>query len=207
MAKIKDNIEDLKRAYLKMTDFIAFCIIPLLIGLFLTAANVIPLIYGPGWEATVPLVKILAFMSIFSSLMYTTPPVAYLTNKPNYLFYKNLAVLVIRVPVIYLSAITYGLTGVAIGFLITIIISLMLEFYMVKKMIGSFLMPLVKELIKPVLFSVAMAVIILLYKYFIGDAGLAHVVAQIVLGGLVYAVLTLKYKLSFAEIKNLRQSL
>ncbi|RZA00366.1 MAG: colanic acid exporter [Sphingobacteriaceae bacterium] len=207
MAKVKDNIAYLKSSYLKMTSFISYCIFPLLVGLFLTAFNVIPLIYGPGWDNTIPLVKIFAFMGILFSLMYTTPPVAYLTGKPNYLFYKNLVMLVVRVPVIYVAAQMYGLTGIAVGFLITTILSLVLNFYMVKKMVGSFYMELIQDHVKPVLFSLAMAVVILLYKYFIGDAGLVHTLIQISLGGLVYAGLVLKYKLSFAEIKNLRSSL
>jgi len=207
MAKLKDNIEDLKRAYLKIVDFIACCLIPLLIGLFLMAFNVVPLIYGARWASTVPLVKIFVFMGIFSCLMYPTSPVANSTGKPNYLFYRNLLMLIIKVPLICVIARPYGLIGIAYGFLVTTFVSLVLNFLLIQKLIGSFFMRFLKDIIKPLLFSLAMAVAILLYKYFIGDTGVVNTVVQIALGGAVYAALTLKFKLSFDEIKNLRQSL
>jgi lipopolysaccharide exporter len=207
IAKIKDSLEGLKQAYLKITVFIAYCIIPLLVGLFLMASNVIPLLYGQGWEDTVPLVKIFSVMGILFSFMYSTSPVAYLTGKPNYLFYRNVLLLAVKVPVIYFAARTYGLTGIALAFLATTVVSLVLNFVLVQKMLGSFFIALGKDLIKPILFSIAMAAVILFYKYYVGNTGVINTIVQIALGGLVYAGLTLKYKLSFAEIKNLRQAL
>lgn len=207
MAKIKDNIDDLKRAYLKIVDFISCCITPLMIGLFLTAANVIPMIYGPGWEITVPLVKIFVLMGVITCMMYPTSPVAYLTGKPNYLFYRNLVVLVIKVPIIYVAARWYGITGTAIGFLIAAVFSVTLNFLLVQKLIGSFFGSLLKDLVKPLFFSAAMTAVILLYKYLVGDTGTINTIAQIVLGGSVYVGLILKYKVSFNEIRNLKSSL
>lgn len=207
MAKIKDNLEQLKGAYLKILDFIAYCNIPLLTGLYLMAANVIPMIYGPGWEATIPLIKIFVFMGVFTCLVFPLSTVAYSTGKPNLLFYLNLATLIIKFPTIYIMAKYYGITGIAVGFLITSFISLILNFFMLQHMVGTFMKAFLKDISKPILFSFIMAAVILMYKHFIGDIGLVHTLLQIAIGGMVYGGLTLKYKLSFSEMKNLRQSL
>ncbi|MBB5646771.1 MOP flippase family protein [Pedobacter cryoconitis] len=207
MARMKENLEHLKGAYLKIVDFLSYVNIPLLAGLFLMSANVIPLIYGPGWDATVPLIKIFVFTGIFSCLMYPLSTVAYSTGKPKLLFYLNLITLVIKFPLIYIMAKQYGIMGIAYGFLITTFITLVMNFFLIQFMVGDFMKTFLENIAKPLLFSVAMAVVILLYKQFVGNTGTFHTMVQIALGGLVYAGLTLKYKLSFSEIKNLKQSL
>lgn len=97
--------------------------------------------------------------------------------------------------------------GIAYGFLITTFITLVMNFFLIQFMVGDFMKTFLENIAKPLLFSVAMAVVILLYKQFVGNTGTFHTIVQIALGGLVYAGLTLKYKLSFSEIKNLKQSL
>ncbi|MBB5436364.1 PST family polysaccharide transporter/lipopolysaccharide exporter [Pedobacter sp. AK017] len=206
MAKIKDNLGQLKNAYLKIIDFLTFCNIPLLVGLFLMAENVVPLIYGPGWEPTVPLIKIFIFMGIFSCLVYPLSTVAYSTGKPNLLFYLSLVMLVLKFPIIYFAS-NYGILGIAVGFLITSFIAVILNFILIQRMLGSFMKPFLENLSKPIMFSLSMVVVILLYRQFIGNLGLVHTVIQIALGGAVYGVLTLKYKISFSELKSLRSSL
>lgn len=207
MARMKENLEQLKGAYLKILDFLSYTNIPLLVGLYFMASNVIPLIYGPGWEATVPLIKIFVFTGIFYCLQYPLSTIAYSTGKPNLLFYLNLATAIIKFPIIYFMAKQYGITGIAVGFLITTFISLLLNFYLIRYMVGNFMKTFLTNIAKPVLFSVAMSVAILLYKQFIGNEGIVHTIIQIAIGGLVYGVLTLKYKLSFAELKNLKGSM
>lgn len=207
MAKIKDNLEQLKGAYLKIIDFLTFVNIPLLVGLYLMAENVIPLIYGPGWESTVPLIRIFVFMSMFSCMMYPLSSVAYSTGKPNLLFYLNIVTLIIKFPIIYVVAINYGIIGIAIGFLLTSFISLVLNFILIHHMLGSFIERLLRNLTKPILFSLIMATAIMIYKHLIGDLGPVHTIIAIALGGMIFGILTLKYKLSFTELVNLKKSL
>lgn len=207
MARMKENLDQLKGAYLKILDFLSYTNIPLLVGLFLMASNVIPLIYGPGWEATIPLIKIFVFTGISFCLQYPLSTIAYSTGKPNLLFYLNMATAIIKFPIIYFMAKQYGIMGIAIGFLITTFISLLLNFYLIKYMVGNFMNTFIQNISKPIMFSVAMCIVILIYKQFIGNEGLMHTLIQIALGGLVYVILTLKYKLSFVELKNLKKSL
>jgi lipopolysaccharide exporter len=207
MAKLKDNLGQLKNAYLKVVDVLAYCNIPLQIGLYLMAANVIPLIYGPGWGATIPLIRVFIFMGIFSCLTYPLSTVAYSTGKPKLLFFFNLGNLIIKFPLIYIIAIHYGVIGIAVGLVITTFITLILSFFIIQHILGDFIKQLLKDIIKPVSFSLIMAVTILLYKHFIGDTGVVNTIIQIAIGGLVYAALTLKYKLSLSEIMSLKKSL
>ena len=207
MAKMKDDLGQLKKAYLMVVDFLSYTNIPLLIGLYLMAGNVIPVIYGHGWEETIPLIRIFVFMGIFSCLLYPLSTIAYSTGKPSLLFYFNLITAILKFPLIYFMAHSYGITGIAVAFLIMTFISLILNFFLIQFMIGDFMKMFLANIAKPVIFSFAMAVVIVAYKYFIGDTGIVNMIIQMALGGLVYAGLTLKYKLSFSELMNLRKSL
>jgi lipopolysaccharide exporter len=207
MARMKENKEQLKSAYLKIVDFISYCNVPLLIGLYFMAANVIPLIYGAGWESTIPLIRIFVFTGIFSCLVYPLSTLAYCTGKPSLLFYYNLLAFIIKFPVIYIMAKYYGIIGIALGFLATTFIFLILNFFLVQYMVGNFIKVFLANIAKPLIFSAIMGLVIVLYKKFIGDDRLIDTILQISIGGAIYAALTLKYKLSFAEIKNLKSSL
>ena len=62
IAKMKDDALLLKRTYLKILDILSYFNFPLLAGLFITVESVVPLVYGPGWEAIFPLVRIFVFV-------------------------------------------------------------------------------------------------------------------------------------------------
>lgn len=206
MAKMNENVEQLKRAYLQIVDFLSFCNIPLLIGLFMVAGNVVPLIYGEGWEPTVPLIKIFIFTSIFSCLAFPLSTVAYSRGKPSLLFYLSLVTLAIKFPLIYVFARMYGIYGIAYGILISSFVSLMLNFFFVHQMVGSYFKSLMKNLFKPAVFSLIMSLFIITYKEVVGNEGLMHTLIQILIGGAVYGILTLKFKIGLSEIRSLRKA-
>lgn len=206
MAKMKDN-DGLKRAYLKIVDFITYCNFPLLAGLFITSVAVVPLVYGKVWIDIIPLVKVILFVSILSCITTPISSLAFTKHKPELIFYLNLVTLIIKLPIIYLFAKFWGLMGVAFGNLFTTLAQTIIVGFIAKHLIGSHFKELLGNLYKPVLFCIIMVVVIAIYQYFIPSTSLLNVIIQIAIGGLIYIGLTLKFKLSFTEIKELRKSL
>jgi len=206
MAKMRDN-EGLKRAYLKIVDFITFCNFPLLAGLFITSTSVVVLIYGNDYHASVPLVKIILFVSFLSCVTAPASSLAMSKNKPNVMFYLNLFSLVIKIPTLYFLSKYFGLIGIAYGYVLTSLIDTVVIFIIVDNLVGSFFKQFLDNIIKPVSFCLIMIGVISVYQYFIGNQGLVHLIIQVVIGGLIYVGLTLKYKLSIKEILELKSSL
>ena len=206
MAKMKDN-EGLKRAYLKIVDFITFCNFPLLAGLFITAGTVVPLIFGQNFIASIPLVKIVVFVGFLSCLTTPFSAIAFSKGRPNLVFYLNFIALIIKLPIIYFSAKNYGLIGITYGYLVTSLIETILTSYQVKNLIGNFFTQFLNNIYKPIIFCLCMVCVIYAYQFFIGNKGLIHTLIQVVIGGSVYVALTLKFKMSFNEIKSLKKSL
>ncbi|MFD2933950.1 MOP flippase family protein [Spirosoma flavum] len=207
LAKMKDNTADLKKSYLKILDFISYCNLPLLAGLFITADSVVPLIYGPGWEKTIDLIHIFVFVGIFTCLSHPLFTLVFTKGKPSLLFYLNLGTLLVKVPLVYLFGNYWGVTGIAMAFLITTLLNMIANFAIAHSLIGDFVENFLRDIVKPIVFCLIMVGVIYAYKVFVGHSGLANTLIEIMLGGTTYALLTLVYKLSFSELKAYRQAL
>lgn len=207
LAKMKDNTANLKQSYLKILDFISYCNLPLLAGLYITAESVVPLFYGPGWEKTIELIRIFVFVGAFTCLSHPLFTLAFTKGKPNLLFYLNLGTLFVKIPLVYLLGTYYQVTGIAVAFLLATFLNLVVNFLIVHSLIGDFVAPFLRSLAKPLLFCLLMVGAVSIYKMVVGYAGLGNMLAEIAIGGTIYAGLTLAYKLSFAEIKMYRQAL
>ncbi|AUD03908.1 MOP flippase family protein [Spirosoma pollinicola] len=207
LAKMKDNTADLKKSYLKILDFISYCNLPLLAGLFITADSVVPLIYGPGWEKTIDLIYIFVFIGIFTCLSHPLYTLVFTKGKPSLLFYLNLGTLLIKIPLVYLLGTYWGVTGIALAFMLSTLLNMIANFAIAHSLIGDFVGDFVREIAKPVVFCLIMVGVIYTYKVVVGSSGLVNTLAEIGLGGMTYALLTLAYKLSFTELKAYRQAL
>jgi lipopolysaccharide exporter len=95
---------------------------------------------------------------------------------------------------------------VAYGFLITMVISTILNLWMVEHLIGPVLIKTLVELSKPLFFVLLMIGAILLYRQLTGANTPLHTFIQMAIGGAVFAGLTLKYKMSFGEMKATLQN-
>lgn len=206
MAKIKDD-EGLKRAYVKIIDFITYVNFPLLAGLFITSSTVVVLIYGQDYAGSVPLTRVILFVSIFACINAPASALSSAKNQPQYLFYLNIFTLAIKIPTLYLLSKYFGLMGIVYGYVLNSLIETIFVYLIIEKLVGSFLKQLMNNLIKPLSFCLAMIAVIFLYQQFIGNHGVFHLVAQIIIGVIIYAGFTLKYKMTLEEILTLKKSL
>ena len=207
LAKMKDDPEELKSSYLKILDIISYFNLPLLAGLFITAESIVPLIYGPGWEPTFPLIKIFVFVSILSCLSHPLFTLVYTKGKPNLVFYLNLVTLAAKIPLVYFLGKYYQVTGIAVAFLLSTFINMVLNFVIVQSLIGTYIKRFLTNFSKPIIFCLLMVGIVYLYKHFVGYVGLVNAFVEIAIGALIYFSLTLLFKFSYAEIKQIKKLL
>ncbi|MDQ6812790.1 MAG: MOP flippase family protein, partial [Bacteroidota bacterium] len=207
LARMKDNLLGLKNSYVKILDFLSYINLPLLVGLFITADSVVPLFYGPGWGQTIELIKIFVFISFFSCLSHPLYTLAFTRGQPKLLFYLNLATLAVKLPLLYVFSKYWGVMGIASAFLLATFVNLILNFCIVQHLIGNFFKAFLTNLLKPIFFCLLMTAIIYAYKFFIGYSGIINTITQVCIGGIIYGVLTLLYKISFSEIKALKKAI
>jgi PST family polysaccharide transporter/lipopolysaccharide exporter len=206
MAKIKDN-EGLKRAYLKIVDFITYCNFPLLAGLFITSSSTVVLIYGADYQGSVPLVKVILFVSCLLCITAPVSAIALSKNKPNVMFYLNLFSLLVKIPILFVLSRYFGLMGIVYGYVLSTLLEAVTILFIVKGLVGDFFGTFTRNITKPITFSLVMIFTIALYQAFVGDGGIYNLIIQIFIGACIYIGLTLKYKMSVKEIFELRKSL
>jgi PST family polysaccharide transporter/lipopolysaccharide exporter len=202
LAKFKDDTDELKKSYLTILDLMSFINLPLLAGLFITADSVVPLFYGPGWEPTILLIRIFVFISIFTYLSHPLFTLAFSKGKPKLLFYLNVITLVVKIPLIYIFGNYWGVTGIAYAFLIATAVNLVINFRMVHLLVGPFLTDFGRNIAKPVVFCLVMVGVIALYKSFASSINVFNTAVEILLGGLLFIGLTLRFKIPLAELKT-----
>ena len=203
LAKFKGDTNELKKSYLTILDLLSYINLPLLAGLFITADSVVPLFYGPGWEPTIPLIRIFVFVSIFTFLSNPLFTLAFSKGKPKLLFLLNVATLFIKIPLVYVFARYWGVTGIAMAFLVATLANLLINFRIVRALIGPFIGEFTQNILKPVLFCLVMVGAIILYKSYADSISVFNTTTQVLIGGLIYLGLTLRYKLSLADLKTM----
>ncbi|MBC3788220.1 MOP flippase family protein [Spirosoma utsteinense] len=206
LARLKGDTGELKKSYLTILDLLSYVNLPLLAGLFITADSVVPLFYGPGWEPTILLIRIFVFVSIFTFLINPLFTLAFSKGKPKLLFYLNLITLFIKVPLVYLFAQQWGVVGIASAFLVATAANLLINFRIVRSLIGPFFGEFARNISKPILFCLAMVGAIFLYKSFADSISVLNTGVQIAIGALIYCGLTIRYKYPITELKALRKA-
>lgn len=207
LAKMKEDPLSLKRSYLKILDLVSYLNFPLLAGLYITADSVVPLMYGPGWEQTIELIKIFVFVSIFTCLAHPLFTLVYSKGKPEFLLYLNLITLIVKIPLLYLFGKEWGVIGIAYAYLAATLVNLVLNFFIVQYLVGDFMREFVLNVLKTTLFCLMMIGAIYIYKITVGYVGLTNTIVQVCIGGSIYAVLTLLYKVSLTDIRSSAKAL
>ncbi|GAB2546083.1 MOP flippase family protein [Spirosoma aerophilum] len=201
LAKMKDDDSKLKQSYQQILDLVSYLNLPLLAGLFITADSVVPLLYGKGWEPSIELIRYFVFASFFTCLSHPLYTLAFTKGKPKLLFYLNIFTICVKVPLMYTFAHYWGTVGVAVAFMLTNFITLVANFSIVHHLIGRFLDVFLPNITKTISFGVAMVVVVGIYKNFIVHNDIYTTIIQIVIGGLIYLILTLLFKIPFEKVK------
>lgn len=63
-SKLRENPENMRRAYLRLTQFIALASLPMLFGLGAIADVLIPAVFGDKWQPAVPVLQLLGLLML-----------------------------------------------------------------------------------------------------------------------------------------------
>ena len=113
MAQLQENPEALRAALLRSLRLVACMSFPLCVGGGLVAKELVPLLLGEQWMATVPIFQILCLYAIVRSLDVLMPPVLYARYRARFLFAYTFALFSTLPLVFLLGALWFGPGGVA----------------------------------------------------------------------------------------------
>ena len=165
------------------------------------------LIYGSDYQGSIPLVKVILFVSFLSCITAPVSAVALSKNKPNIMFYLNLFSLSVKIPILYVLSHYFGLMGIVYGYVLNTALETVMILNIVNRLVGSFMTVFLKNILKPIIFSLIMVFAIALYQTLIGTVGIYNLLIQISIGAFIYIFLTFRFKISIREIMDLRKTL
>lgn len=134
-SRLQDNQAAMKQAYKAMLGICSALSFPALVGFGIIAPDLVPLVFGSKWQAAGYLAQVFAFMAIPYTLNFFASPI--LSAVGNTHRQRTLAIVqLVSTLILTLLALPYGLTAVAIAYVIRSYLTLPLQIYYLKEATG-----------------------------------------------------------------------
>lgn len=207
--KIKDNVENMRSAFLRVFMYISLFAIPFGIGVILLSSELLRFVYGQKWIGATNALNILAWAGIFNTLPISTSGVLLACGKPK----ASLKIAATQVVLFFIfitpMANFMGLEGVAYVVSISSLIACIYAFYIVKRLLDINFILILSNLKPATISSLIMTAVVLLAKTLMlaGNQDRLGNYRFIILGTVAAIVYIYSlYKLEiivFKEIKNM----
>jgi PST family polysaccharide transporter len=115
LSKIQDDIERVKRAYLRTNRIIGLLTVPLMFGLMVVAKPFVLAVYGPKWEAVVPVLQILCLVGIKQPLDSSAGWIFQSQGRTDLMFRWNLLSVGVT-SIAFIIGIRWGVIGIAVAY-------------------------------------------------------------------------------------------
>jgi len=188
-SRLQDDLERLRRIFYQALFYTSLMAFPVFLGILVTAPELIPVLFGPQWADSIPVLRVLTFIGILHSIQYFHGSVIVALGKPSWrlgMIFLNAVTNVIA----FAIAVRWGIVAVAAAYVIRGYLLAPIGIWMVKKLAKIDLKIYFRQFLMPLLGSLAMVVVVLGLKYLIGNAlGLEmQLVIYVLVGGLSYVL-------------------
>ena len=161
---LQHDPEALKRAYLKTNKFVSMINIPFSVATILMAREIVMTVYGEKWMPVIPLMQLTSVANIVVPLMVSTGTIFNGCGKPEYSYRLALLNLVVRIPLIILFTLKWGVTGTITSALVNLAIVTPVYFVFTRKIVRFTFRELFDQFLPSIYCSIVMAVAILAGK-------------------------------------------
>lgn len=196
---IQDDLETLKRAYLKTIKFISMLSLPFSVVLICLADEFVLTLYGEKWLSIVPLIRWLGFGQIAAPILIASGSLFRGSGRPDYDFRINLFQLCIQVPLAIFFTKIGGLVGAAAAGLVCLAVMGPINLYLVRKITQVKFREFMAQLLPAASCSLIMLIAILLLKNLFRTHSLISLppLSHFMVFGLLAAAGILAYAISF----------
>lgn len=165
-AKQQDDVSALRNGYLNLLKTVTLINAPLMVGIMITAPLFIPLLLGDQWTNAIVLTQILAIYSYQKSTGAPAGALLLAVGRTDIGFAWNVLAMVFTLPVIAYSAMHFGLTGIAYGFVILhLFLGAVYYLKVIRPIIGPVGADYAMTLVKPVLYAAMMGFVVRLLDH------------------------------------------
>ncbi len=201
LTKVRSDRARLKRGYFRMLDLLTSINAPVLMGVAAAAPVLIPVVLGDQWLPIVPLIQILALFSLIRSTGNAGGSLLLACGRADWALYWNLILFAFIPLTIFVGAKIGGLQGVAWSLLGLQTLLLFAWYYsIVIRLLGRCFSGFIGSMIKPVIFSIIMAGLVIAITPFLSTLPAAwQLVVQVLFGSVIYAGLYFYFRKKFVK--------
>ena len=189
LSLIQDDKERVRNIYLRSVCSIALVTFPMMAGMFVVADAFVYGVLGEQWEEIIPILKIFCIAGLFSSIAAVTGNIYLSQGAAGLQFRVNLVTQPLKI-VCVLLGLYWGAQGVAVGFVVAIVINTVITLTIAGSLIHLKLSRLLMKLAPILLPSILMAGVVHYGVFFLQEYDpLSQVMLQAILGIFVYWLL------------------
>ena len=189
-AKLQDDKPRLSRVYLKSTSLVLLLMIPVSLGLLVTAPLFIPVLLGEQWSPMIPVWQLFCIYGLTRPISTNSSPLFLAVGKPRNNVAASLVVIVLMVPLVILLSRPYGIVGAAIGVTIAYPLAMFFNVYQVERILPGTAPKTLRQALPFLLAGGLMCAAILsaqdLVVRLAGGENALSLIVLIILGALVY---------------------
>lgn len=189
-SRIQDDKPRMARAYLKSTSMVFLIIVPVSIGLAITAPLLVPILLGPRWVPMIPVWQLFSLYGLTRPISTNSAPIFSASGQPRRNMTASLVLIAVMVPLILLLIDPYGITGAALAVSLANLVAMGFNVYQVNQILPG---TGAKSLLQGVPFMIAGGImalgVLLIQQPLINLAGGENILALIliiVVAALIY---------------------
>ncbi len=135
LSRIADEPERLYQGFRKAQSVLIYAALPLGLSLSLIAEPLITLAMGQKWLGAVPVVQVLTVVFALQTFGSMVQPLGMATGHTRLLFWRDLQMFFVRLPVIIAGTVLYGLPGLIISRVLTGLIAAGVNMVLVRRIL------------------------------------------------------------------------
>jgi O-antigen/teichoic acid export membrane protein len=206
LSAMQDEIESVKRTYLRATRVIALLTFPMMIGLSILAEPAILAVYGEKWQEAVGIVQVLCFSALAQSIYFTGGWIFLSRGRTDIILRWGIYTTFVRVVGVFVGA-QWGLMGVAWAyFLGTYVFICYPTWSSAGRLLSLGFKALIKNVAGPFYCAVSMGLLLWISDRWIFDSqvNMLRLLIQVPLGVLVYGFLIRQFRLeAFKDVQKI----
>lgn len=188
-SKMRQDKERMLRAFYLTTQYASYISFPIFMGLAVTAPILIPVVFGPQWAPSIPVMQILAFIGLLHSVTFFNGSVLLAMGKPSWRLMLGILNTATNVAA-FLVAVRWGIVAVAAAYVIRGYVTAPLTPWVIRKLIGLSYTRYVRQFMVPFTGTLGMVAVLLAFHLAIGNTvpPVALLIMEISLGAVIYII-------------------
>ena len=134
-SRLQEDAQRLRRGFLLTTQYVGLCAAPVLVGIFLTAPDLIRLVFGAKWMPAVPVLRILTVAGFIKSQAIVWNAILPAVGRVDVLFKLSVGSALIYLPAFFVG-LRWGIVGVAAAYTFSTVILVPWQLVLVRRVLA-----------------------------------------------------------------------